>query len=59
MNKVLLIDDEPDIHEILDVHLKRKGIDVEHALTGEGFEFVRGKRHRRHRTPQRRQGEED
>jgi len=35
MNKVLLIDDEPDIHEILDVHLKRKGIDVEHALTGE------------------------
>jgi len=35
MNKVLLIDDEPDIHEILDVHLKRNGIDVEHALTGE------------------------
>ncbi|RLF62261.1 MAG: hypothetical protein DRN31_04325 [Thermoplasmata archaeon] len=35
MSKVLLVDDEPDIHEILDVHLKRKGIDVEHALTGE------------------------
>jgi len=35
MSKVLIIDDEPDIHEILDVHLKRKGIDVEHALTGE------------------------
>jgi len=35
MNKVLLIDDEPDIHEILDVHLKRNGIDVKHAPTGE------------------------
>ena len=35
MNKVLLVDDEPDIHEILGIHLERKGIDVEHALTGE------------------------
>jgi len=42
VSKVLLVDDEPDIHEILDVHLKRKGIDVEHALTGEeGVEIYR------------------
>jgi len=54
MNKVLLVDDEPDIHEILGIHLKRKGIDVEHALTGEegvqthyhGLEFIRRKEHR-------------
>jgi len=35
MSKVLLVDDEPDIHEILTVYLSKKGIEVENALTGE------------------------
>jgi len=35
MNRVLIVDDEPDIHEILTVYLSRKDIEVENALTGE------------------------
>jgi len=35
VSKVLLVDDEPDIHEILTVYLSREGIDAENALTGE------------------------
>ena len=35
MNRVLIVDDEPDLHEILTVYLSRKDIEVENALTGE------------------------
>ncbi len=35
MNKVLIVDDEEDIHDILAVYMKRMGIDVSSALTGE------------------------
>ncbi len=34
-NLVLVIDDDPDIHELIDKYLKKAGYQVEHAVNGE------------------------
>ncbi len=51
MSRVLVVDDEPDIHEILTVYLSREGIDVENALTGEEGVKMYKKMHDERRIP--------